>query len=67
MKPCRHKETIEGCRICWLYVSDERYKKLWDGVIQPSPAQVKIPVPANAKPCCGKGSLEATKSVMQEK
>lgn len=34
MKPCKHDEVRDGCRICWLAANDPRYQKLWG--IEPS-------------------------------
>ena len=37
MKPCNHDEFVEGCRICFLAVTDKRYQSLWD-IGNPSPS-----------------------------
>lgn len=29
MKPCKHTDKIDGCRVCWLFANDLRYRKLW--------------------------------------
>lgn len=31
MKPCNHTPPRDGCRLCWLYDHDPRYRALWGG------------------------------------
>jgi len=31
MKPCRHSSPKPGCRLCWLFEHDARYRQLWGG------------------------------------
>ena len=31
MKPCNHTPPRDGCRLCWLYDHDSRYRALWGG------------------------------------
>ena len=31
MKPCNHTPPRDGCRLCWLYDHDSRYRELWGG------------------------------------
>lgn len=44
MKPCRHDPPKAGCKVCHLYATDARYRRLWDGLPQ-------APSPASAAPC----------------
>lgn len=39
MKPCRHDPPKDGCRLCWLYDHDARYRTMWGGdpeTVQPA-------------------------------
>ena len=29
--PCGHQAKVEGCRICYLWITDPRYRQLWGG------------------------------------
>jgi len=40
MKPCNHTPPKPGCRLCWLFEHDTRYRQLWGG----DPATVTAPV-----------------------
>lgn len=40
MKPCNHTPPKPGCRVCWLFEHDARYRQLWGG----DPATVTPPV-----------------------
>lgn len=31
MKPCNHTPPRDGCRLCWLFDHDPRYRALWGG------------------------------------
>jgi hypothetical protein len=31
MKPCNHIPPRDGCRLCWLFDHDPRYRALWGG------------------------------------
>ena len=31
MKPCKHFPSRDGCRVCWLYEHDARYRTFWGG------------------------------------
>jgi len=31
MKPCNHTPPRDGCRLCWLYDHEPRYRALWGG------------------------------------
>jgi len=31
MKPCNHTLPRDGCRLCWLFDHDPRYRALWGG------------------------------------
>lgn len=30
MKPCRHEEYVEGCRLCQLHRDSPEYRRLFD-------------------------------------
>lgn len=30
MKPCRHDTPKDGCRLCWLYENEDKYRAVWD-------------------------------------
>jgi hypothetical protein len=31
MKPCRHTDSVQTCRVCELYATRADYRRLWDG------------------------------------
>lgn len=31
MKPCNHTPPKPGCRLCWLFEHDARYRQMWGG------------------------------------
>lgn len=46
MKPCNHTSPKPGCRLCWLYEHDARYRQLWGG----DPAKVTPATPPEITP-----------------
>ena len=28
--PCNHESPVAGCRLCWLFANDSRYRELWN-------------------------------------
>lgn len=60
-RPCltRHPEPVAaGCRVCWLYLNDPRYRALWD--LPPGGAAVapKANTPGRTElPCVHRGEV----------
>ena len=42
MKPCHHAMPKEGCRICYLALTDPRYQKMWGVLPDPIPTAGQI-------------------------
>lgn len=50
MKPCGHSQAVDGCRVCYLFDHDPRYRAHWGG--EPLPANIEsIPLTVRCK--CG--------------
>jgi hypothetical protein len=66
MKPCNHTPPKHGCRLCWLFEHDARYRQLWGG----DPATVTAPVaqaPAPPQPTAEQlAKLEQIKTVIRK-
>jgi hypothetical protein len=48
MIPCGHtdpKAHATACRLCYLYLSDPAYRRLWDGPLSAGPKSAKRELP----------------------
>ena len=51
MKPCRHTDHVEGCRLCWLARYDAVYREQWGILGAPEPVPAGSPFkPTGLKP-----------------
>lgn len=50
MKPCRHTAPKPGCRVCWLYEHDTRYRALWGGDPATVTPSIATPPPPQITP-----------------
>lgn len=41
-KPCGHIDFEEGCRICFLYVTSAKYRRMWGGGISTTKPKVSV-------------------------
>lgn len=63
MKPCNHTPPRDGCRLCWLFDHDPRYRALWGG--DPETVATSVTTTGATPPATGPDQLEMLRKIKQ--
>lgn len=69
MKPCNHTPPKPGCRLCWLFEHDARYRQMWGGdpaTVMPEVMATSATPPPNLFTPEQLAQLEKIKSVIKK-